>query len=127
MKRDDISKIQVLWLNSTPGLLNYLALRQDSKCAFVQVKKEYLPQLKLLHVNRLTDRQCAAILKLYNRLRRVDVERLLKQLEDEIGGARFRYEPDLNLLRILKPNFNVNHLRGIYEQLLDETKIYVPS
>jgi len=49
------------------------------------------------------------------RVRRVDVERLLKQLEDGIGGAGFRYEPDLNLLRILKPNFNVNQLPGIYE------------
>ena len=123
----DLSKIQALWLNSTPGLLNYLALRQDSKGAFIQVKKEYLPRLKLLDISRLTSRQRAAILRLYSRLRRVDVGRLPNQLKDGIRKKGFRYELDSNLIRILEPNFDADQLPDIYEQLLDETIIYVPS
>jgi hypothetical protein len=62
------AKIQALWLNTTPGLLHILSLRQDSKGGYVQVKKETLRNLLLLDVKKLTYEQKKSLLDLVDKV-----------------------------------------------------------
>lgn len=116
--------LEVTLTNSTPGLLHVLSLRQDSKGAFVQFKKEYLPLLKLLDIAKLTVAQRKALLALYNELKGVPFQSIPRQLEEAREKRRFRYTLDTKLLRILYPAFDVRLLSDVYEKLLDETIIH---
>jgi len=118
-----ISKIQSLWLNSTPGLLSTLSLRQDSKGAFVQLKKEYLPLIKLLHLAKLDEKQQTELMALFDRLKMQRVPSLPTQLEQAKEGKGFRYELDVAILKILNKRFNPDLLTKIYDNLLRETII----
>jgi hypothetical protein len=118
-----VSKIQTLWLNSTPGLLGTLSLRQDSKGAFVQIKKEYLPSIKLLDLKRLDEKQQSQLLALFEKLKMHQVPSLPTQLERAKEGKGFRYELDVTLLNILNGKINLDFLTRIYDSLLRETII----
>jgi len=117
------SKIQSLWLNSTPGLLSTLSLRQDSKGAFVQLKKEYLPIIKLLNLQKLDEKQQSQLRALFEKLKMQRVTSLPKQLEQAKEGKGFRHELDAALLGILNRSFNLDLLTKIYDNLLRETII----
>ncbi len=123
---EDAARLQALWLNSTPGLLNALALRQDSKGAFIQMKKEYLPQLKVLDLKRLTKSQIRMLLELYEKLRGVNVPSIPNQLVEASGGRGFRHILDSTLLTAIEPRFDVELFGAIYDRLLQETIIREP-
>lgn len=125
MKNDAsfMEKIQPLWLNSTPGLLSTLSLRQDSKGAFVQLKKEYLPLIKLLDFQKIDDNKQSQLLALFERLRKRRVPNFPTQLEQAKAGKGFRYELDVSLLKILNRRFNTALLTKVYSNLLRETII----
>ena len=125
MKNDAsfMEKIQPLWLNSTPGLLSTLSLRQDSKGAFVQLKKEYLPLIKLLDLQKIDDNKQSQLLALFKRLRKRRVPNFPMQLEQAKAGKGFRYELDVSLLKILNRRFNTALLTKVYSNLLRETII----
>jgi len=119
----DLYKIQTLWLNSTPGLLGFLSLRQDSKGAFIQFKREYLPMIKLIDVKSLTSDQRKDLLELFNKVKNTNVPNLPQQLEDAYNREGFRYLLDTSLLRILHPTIDERQLLSIYKNLLHETII----
>jgi len=122
----DCYKIQVLWLNSTPGLLHFLSLRQDHNGPFVQFKKGYLPLLKLLDVTKLSNDQRKSLLVLYEELNGKNVQSISKQLEEAREKKGFRYTLDTRLLEIVAPTADSRLLSDLYEEMLDETIIRVP-
>jgi hypothetical protein len=127
IKLTDLYKLQVLWLNSTPGLLGFLALRQDSKGAFIQYKREYLPLLKLLDTRNLNDEQLNRLLALYDELKNTAVKNLPGQLEEALNREGFRHQLDTELLQTLCPTIDNRLLLGIYRDLLNETIIRIRS
>ncbi|MEM2292197.1 MAG: hypothetical protein QXJ09_07815 [Candidatus Caldarchaeum sp.] len=124
---NDVYKIQVLWLNSTPGLIHFLSLRQHSKGAFVQFKKEYLSLLKLLNLSKLATHKTELLLQLYNELKVERVNSLADQIKQAIEKRGFRWTLDSKLLQILNPSFDLRGLSAIYQELLHETIIHRSS
>jgi hypothetical protein len=118
-----MSRIQSLWLNSTPGLINILSLRQDSKGAFVQLKKEYLPLIKILDLRRTDSEQKRKLLALFERLRKTKVPSIPIQLEQAKEHSGFRFQLDFGLLEVLAPNLDLSLMDKVYDNLSKETII----
>ncbi len=116
-------RAQVLWLNSTPGIVAFLGMRQDSKGAFVQLKKEYLSNIPLLDYTALGKSAKAELAELYESIRHEDVLSLPAQLKDARRGKGFRHELDSKLLPAICPKLDLDMLPGLYERLLKETVI----
>jgi hypothetical protein len=126
------AKIQALWLNTTPGLLHILSLRQDSAGGFVQVKKETLHDLLFLGVKKLTNEQKASLLDLVDKVRKVKMDRLAHQLEEAAKKQGVRYEIDRAFLEIFgldieKDDIAWSKMKEIYEELADETLLRPPQ
>lgn len=120
------AKIQALWLNTTPGLIHLLSLRQDSKGGFVQIKKEALGNLLLIDTGKLTPEQRGGLLTLAERFGKVGMPRLKQQFEAALEKSGPRYELDKAFLEVLGKNVERDSttwqkLRALYEQLADET------
>jgi hypothetical protein len=120
------AKIQALWLNTTPGLLHILSLRQDSKGGYVQIKKETLRNLLFLDAKKLTNEQKASLLDLADKVRKVKMDRLAHQLQEATKKQGVRYEIDRAFLGIFgldieKDDITWSKMKEIYEELADET------
>jgi hypothetical protein len=120
------AKIQALWLNTTPGLLHILSLRQDSKGGYVQIKKESLRNLLFLDVKRLTNEQKTTLVELADKVRKVKMNRLAYQLQEATKKQGVRYEIDRVFLEIFgldieKDDLAWSKMKEIYEGLADET------
>ncbi len=114
---------QALWLNSTPGLLGFLGLRQDSKGAFVQLKIEYVPLIPALNYSRVPPAARTKLEKAFTKLSKHPIASIPDQLRDAANGRGFRWELDNAVLDALAPKTNRAALKGIYEELLSETVI----
>jgi len=120
------AKVQALWLNTTPGLIHLLSLRQDSKGGFVQIKKEVLGNLLLIDTSKLTPEQRRGLLTLAERFGKVGIPRLKQQFEAALEKGGPRYELDKAFLEVFgksveKDETTWQKLRALYEQLADET------
>jgi len=120
------AKIQTMWLNTTPGLLHILALRQDSKGGFVQIKKESLSNLLLLDVKKLTNEQIKTLMDLTERVKKIKMNKLVNQFEEAAKKQGIRYELDKAFLGIFGLDIEKEYvawqkMKEIYEQLADET------
>jgi len=120
------AKIQVLWLNTTPGLIHLLSLRQDSQGGFVQIKKEVLGNLLLIDTNKLTPEQKEALLKLAEKFSNIKMPRLKQQFELALKKQEPRFELDKTFLKVFGINIEKDaimwqKLQALYEQLADET------
>jgi hypothetical protein len=126
------AKIQTLWLNTTPGLLHILSLRQDSAGGYVQIKKESLRNLLLLDDKGLSYEQRKVLLDLVDKSKRVKMDRLAYQLEGASRKQGIRYEIDKVFLRIfgldVEKDLEVwQKMKEIYEQLANETLLRFAS
>jgi hypothetical protein len=123
------AKIQALWLNTTPGLIHLLSLRQDSKGGFVQIKKEVLGNLLLIDTDKLTPKQKSDLLTLAERFGKVKMPRLKQQFETALRKDGTRYELDKAFLEVFGKDVEEDavtwqKLQALYEQLTDETLFY---
>ncbi|MEN2999352.1 MAG: hypothetical protein ABDH61_02100 [Acidilobaceae archaeon] len=123
------AKIQALWLNSTPGLIHFLSLRQDSSGSYMPLKKSSLGSLLLVDVKglRLSARQ--RLLSFFEENSGRQLGQIGEQLAEALRGHGFRHELDKLILAEL---FGINaaraeaQLANIYERLLGETLIQSP-
>jgi hypothetical protein len=120
------AKIQALWLNTTPGLLHILSLRQDSAGGYVQIKKETLRSLLLLDDKRLSYEQRKALLDLVDKTRKIKMDRLANQLEEASRKQGIRYKIDKVFLKLFGLDVEEDleawqKMKEIYEQLANET------
>jgi hypothetical protein len=116
-------KAQSLWLNSTPGLLGLLGLRQDNKGAFVQLKKEYVPLIPMLDYLRLSEPSRDSLDDTFGKLAKVNAPSLPVQIREATEGKGFRFELDSAVLDAVAPKVDRRLLRGVYQELLNETTI----
>ena len=121
------AKVQALWLNTTPGLLHLLSLRQDSAGGFVQIKKEMLGNLLLLDVGRLETSQKEVLLRsardIINGKR---LPRLIDQFNYATQKKGIRYDLDKTFLKLFgvdieKDDIAWQKMKELYEQLAEET------
>jgi hypothetical protein len=120
------AKVQALWLNTTPGLLHVLSLRQDSKGGFVQIKKEILGNLLLLDVGRLETSQKEDLLRIADILNGKRLPRLFDQFNEATKKQGIRYFLDKNFLKLFgvdieKDDIAWQKMKELYEQLAEET------
>jgi hypothetical protein len=116
----DRMKAQVAWLNSTFGLLGLLSLRQDSSGAFVQLKKEYVPMIKLLDFDSLRTRQRNELVSAFDELADEPFQSIPDQIAQAMQGRGARFELDRRVSRAIDTNFNLN---DIYARMSRETVI----
>ena len=106
---DDIAveKALTLWMNSTPGLLTLLAVRNTTRGSWVQWKKVDLNKTPVLDPRRLSPSQLQRLSDLFDALSEEEFERLpgmahcptRKRLDD--GVSEILGLPDLSTLRDL--------------------------
>lgn len=113
-------KAQILWINSTPGIISTLGLRQDSSGALVQMKKEYLLDLPILDYYSLDKTQKSEISELFEKLKKLEVKSFPDQFRDAVNSIGFRYELDTKFLPIICPDIDLNVLPSLYEKVLGE-------
>jgi len=120
----DEAKIQALWLNTTPGLIHFLSMRQDSKGGFVQLKKKTLGELLLLDTSQLNEDVKTQLLKLFDKYANTSMDDILSQLRQASSGEGPRYNIDIEFLGILGTELDYRKrqfLSSIYRELQDET------
>ncbi len=123
---DDEAKIQTLWLNTTPGLLHFLSMRQDSKGGFVQLKKKTLGELLLIDTSKLNGETRKELLNLFNAYASENMSNIYTQLRQATNRKGTRYDLDTRFLQTLGINTDKlkERLEWIYRELLDETLLY---
>jgi len=118
LPREEHEKIQALWLNSTFGLLGILSLRQDTRGAWIKLKKETLNAIPLLDVSRLTQQQIQKLVQLYVEVSMQDVPPIPTQFQQAAQRQGWRYEVDKALVEIITGE--TKDLTPIYEMLARE-------
>ena len=100
-------KSLVMWLNSSLGLLTWLAIRNTTRGSWVQLKKANLETLPVLDVRRLSSAQLQGLSDLFDEMAEEEFERLpamaycpARRLLDE-GISKILDLPDLGKLREL--------------------------
>jgi hypothetical protein len=93
--------IQVLWLNTTLGLLSWLALRQDTEGPWVAMKSETLRLLPLLDVSKLTGEQVQALLNLFKQFAQQELPSFPEQYAQASRGEGVKYEMDRAVLKAI--------------------------
>ncbi|MCX8165280.1 MAG: hypothetical protein N3D79_01595 [Acidilobaceae archaeon] len=126
---EEIAKLQALWLTSTPGLLHFLSLRQDSSGSYLHFVKSSLPKLLLVDEQRLSPSAMSAFLRFFDEKSRLRLGTFREQLRAARRGEGFRYELDK---LVLKELFGMDvegereahdWLAQVYVKLLEETLI----
>ncbi len=105
LQSDQNEKAMMLWLNSTFGLLQLLAHREETRGAWIGFKKPVLAALPVLDLRALSPGQLSALAAAYDRLCAVALNPLPRMQEDEtraeidraIAGALSL--PDYSVLR----------------------------
>lgn len=116
--KEELNKIEVLWLNSTFGLLGILSLRQDTRGAFIQTKKEALESVPILNAKSLTKKQIDELLVLYSGLSTKEIPAFPVQFEEAAKKQGWRYELDKRLVEIIIGE--TKDLTPLYEMLARE-------
>ena len=78
-EHQDLDKALALWLNSSLGVLSWLAARISTRGGWVALKKGELEKLPVLDLRAITPGQLAAMSALF----------------DELSGMEFRRLPDM--------------------------------
>ena len=100
---DDTAKILALWLNSTFGLLLLLSIAEVTRGPWVDFKKDYLWEIPILDVIKLSRKTKTSLLNLYNKKlngKKIS-ESELKALPNEFANPVIRREIDEEICKIL--------------------------
>lgn len=116
--REQHEQIQALWLNTTFGLLGTLALRQDTRGAWIQLKKEALGMVPFLDISRLTKEQIERLIELYTKASVQELPPFPIQFQQATQKQGWRYEVDKALIEIITGE--AKDLTPIYEMLARE-------
>lgn len=76
---DDAAKILAIWINSTFGLLLLLSIAEVTQGPWVQFKKEYLWEMPVLNVERLSCETKTNFLNSYERIKESELKALSKE------------------------------------------------
>lgn len=111
-------KIQCLWLNSTLGILGLLSYRQDTRGAWIDIKKETLNLVPVINLRRLTEKQVDSLLAVFDKFCETELPSLPVQFREAANGTGVRREIDQQIQEaIMKKPVD---LKTIYEYLADE-------
>ena len=114
----DAAKALVLWMNSTLGLLNLLAVRAETRGAWVDFKKPTVQQLRVLNVEDLGLNKLQELGRVFDSvsidtlqpLREMDTDDTRRKIDDAICGvlglpdlAGVRHQLSLEPIISLKP------------------------
>lgn len=111
--------IQVLWLNSTFGLLSWLTFREDTEGPWVAVKSETLRLIPMLNLRKLKPEQTADLLGIFEVCAQQDLPSIPQQFQQAINKNGWRYELDKKLVEIITGK-QVD-LTPLYEMIARET------
>ncbi|MEM1830942.1 MAG: hypothetical protein QXZ60_04695 [Sulfolobales archaeon] len=114
---DDDAKIQVLWLNSTLGLTHLLSLRQDSKGAFVQLKKKLLGYLMFIDRVSLSENAKSELISFFNKHSEHELGDIKGQLREAQNKKGYRYELDRIMLKAVC-GVNLDSDKAVEQRLL---------
>ncbi len=103
--RDALEKSLVLWLNSTPGLLLLLGMREETEGAWVQFKKPMWEEMSVLDVQQIDSVARDKLTAAFDRLAGEEIDYLpnigndtvRRSIDDAISDALSL--PDLSVLR----------------------------
>ncbi len=118
LTREQIEHIQVLWLNSTFGLMCILALRQDTEGPWIGLKKETWGNVPLLDVAKLKQNQVNQLIELYSEICKQEITSIPTQISQAVKQQGWRYELDRKLVQIVTGE--TKDLTAIYEILNQE-------
>jgi hypothetical protein len=118
LPRDEHERIQALWFNSTFGLLGILSYRQDTRGAWIKLKKEILNTIPVLDISRLTKEQVQKLVQLYTKVSVQELPPISTQLQEAAQKQGWRYEVDKALVEIVTGESK--DLTPIYEMLARE-------
>lgn len=124
-KEEQVEQIQLLWLNSTFGLMCILSLRQDTEGPWIGLKKETWGHIPLLNIAKLTDNQIQSLDELYPEFSNKEVPAIPYQINEAAKKQGWRYELDQKLVTIVsgKPK----DLTHIYEMLAREPYYFIEA
>jgi len=98
---DKAEMAQAVWLNTSPVVVAWLALREDTEGGWVGLKKPHLEELPLLDPERLSGEQVEALAGLFERFAGEEFPPFPEQWEQARRGRGVRYELDRAVLRVL--------------------------
>jgi hypothetical protein len=107
-ERRESEQILALWLNSTLGLIMLMAARVDTEGPWIQLKKPILSALQVLDAARLTERQRAQLVRLYNYVKDGELGRI-----PEIADDAVRAQIDAGLMHALGIDANLREVRDL--------------
>ena len=76
LEGESLEKALTVWLNSSLGLINLLAVRNTTRGAWVQLKKADLEVLPVLNLGAISSSQLQGLSDLFDQLREAEFERL---------------------------------------------------
>ncbi len=120
---EKISKVWTLWINSTPGILIYLANREETEGSWIQIKKESIKRMPILDVRKLSSYQVNLMVALFDRLKDKSFGRFGIQFKEASDMVNSRTELDVELIKIITgKDINRQNLAPLYSVLASEVR-----
>ena len=109
---DDTGKTLAVWLNSTLGLLLLLSMAVVTRGPWVDFKKEYLQEMPVLNIGRLSPKARATILELYRKRvgAKMVCELQFRAIPEEFASGYARKVIDEEIRKILGLDFTFDTL-----------------
>lgn len=112
-----------LWINSTPGLLMYLAELEVTRGGWVAMKKGPLESLAVLPPDKLDEGQRNRLVELFKQIGLEHVPLLKEQFRQAEEGKGVRFQLDSELLTTLaRRRIGKDDLRPLYTLLAQESE-----
>jgi type I restriction-modification system DNA methylase subunit len=97
----DACRIWALWVNAMPGVLAYMAHREETRGGWIQMKKASLQRMPILDPRRLTKTQIDSLVELFHDSQNKQLDRLGRQFEEASRNDNVRSGLDTRLLKII--------------------------
>lgn len=110
---EDIERILALWINSTLGILSFVAARVDTRGPWIAFKKPMLEDIEVINPIALTKTQRKALIKVYEELSGETLQRV-----PDINADDVRARIDEAIMKALGISDNLASLREMTAQEL---------
>ena len=95
------AKVHALWLNTTFGLLSWLAFRRDTRGAWVELQQELLYRVPLLDLSQLEAEQVESLVSVFGGIAQMPFPPFPEQYDQAAQGQGLKAQLDRDVMKIL--------------------------
>jgi len=122
LQNEEISRLKALciWNNTTWGILNILASREETHGGFISLNQSHWRLLPILDIDKLGEDKVKALASIFDNFKDNDLGRIPEQYSGE--GRKIRTQLDLAFLKVIGITASESDLHSLYDDICSSLK-----